>query len=185
MRRRLILCLALSALPALLAGCGKGRDKIDALDNEIAGGNVSADDEAVPAAEAPSAGGKSGTDHAQINPHTRACAERVAYSADWARRLPADLPLVPGARVAEAAGVVDKQCNLRIVSFAASMPLPRLSAWYADKAKAAGYSADSDEGSDGDHRLAGTRARDGAAYILFMTPRGDGGTNVDLVVTGA
>jgi hypothetical protein len=40
----------------------------------------------------------------QTNRRTSACAGALRYSASWADRLPADVPLYPGARVTEAAG---------------------------------------------------------------------------------
>lgn len=120
---------------------------------------------------------------AQKNGRIRNCAARIAYSTIWATRLPAAVPLYPDARVAEAAGVMDGDCALRIVSFASGTPLPKIAAWYVERARKEGYTADQEE-HDGEHRLGGTRARDGAAYVLFMTPRGDGGTDIDLVASG-
>jgi hypothetical protein len=44
----------------------------------------------------------------------------------------------------------------------------------------AGYSAEHQlDGAQ--HILGGTRGRDDGAYVLFLTPRKDGGTDVDLV----
>ena len=52
--------------------------------------------------------------------------------------------------------------------------------WYYTKAVRGGYSAEHQV--DGEqHILGGTRERDGGAYVLFMTPRADGGTDIDFV----
>ncbi|MEN3748879.1 hypothetical protein TPR58_17015 [Sphingomonas sp. HF-S3] len=111
---------------------------------------------------------------------TGACASAIRYGAGWAQRLPADLPLFPQARVTEAAGTEGGQCALRVVSFSASQPMQVMLDWYYTRATRAGYS--SEHQVDGDeHILGGTRDRDGGAYVLYMTSREDGGTDIDLV----
>ncbi|OYY91755.1 MAG: hypothetical protein B7Y45_01955 [Sphingomonas sp. 28-66-16] len=115
----------------------------------------------------------------QASGRTRACAANVQYSTRWALRLPADLPLYPDARVTEAAGNEGGNCALRIVSFASGAPLQTVIDWYYTRATNAGYSGEHE--ADGDeHVLAGTRGD--AAYAVFLNARGDGGTDVDLVV---
>jgi len=115
----------------------------------------------------------------QTNARTKACAGSLKYSASWAQRLPADLPLYPQARVTEAAGA-QGNCALRVVSFSAAQPMQILLDWYYTKAVRAGYSAEH-QVDGAQHILGGARARDDGAYVLFMTPRKDGGTDVDLV----
>lgn len=116
----------------------------------------------------------------QKDKRTSQCAGSLIYSAGWANRLPADLPLFPQARVTEAAGSEAGKCALRVVSFSASQPIEAMLDWYYTKAVKAGYS--SEHQLDGkDHILGGTRDRDGGAYVLFMTARGDGGTDIDMV----
>lgn len=116
----------------------------------------------------------------QPDPRTRDCAAGLRYSADWAARLPADLPLYPRARVVEAAGSTAGGCRLRVVSFSAPEPLQTMLDWYYTRALAAGYDAEH-QAEGGEHVLGGTRARDGGAYVLFLRARRDGGTDVDLV----
>ncbi|MBX9813759.1 MAG: hypothetical protein A4S12_12320 [Proteobacteria bacterium SG_bin5] len=108
-----------------------------------------------------------------------ACARGVRYSARWATLLPADLPLYPDARVIEAAGNAQGNCQLRIVNFASGANVQALIDYYYTKATAAGYSAEHQADGD-DHVLAG--ARGDAAYALFVTARADGGAEADLVV---
>ncbi len=109
-------------------------------------------------------------------PATAACAQAVSYSAGWANRLPANVPLYPDARVLEAAG--NDACGLRIVSFASSAPTGRILDWYNARVTRAGYSAEH-QADGARHVLGGTHGD--AAFILYATPRPGGGTDVDLV----
>ena len=104
----------------------------------------------------------------------------MRYSARWAERLPADLPLYPDARVSEAAGSQGGNCAMRAVSFASSAPLQKVLDWYYTRATNAGYSAEH-QADGNEHVLGGTRGRDDGAFALFLTSRADGGTDVDLV----
>ncbi len=116
----------------------------------------------------------------QRDKRTSACAGAMRYSASWAERLPADVPLYPGARVAEAAGADTDACHLRAVTFSTSARLQTVLDWYYTRVTNSGFSAEHQ--SDGsEHTLGGTRDSDGGAYVLFLTGRRDGGTDVDLV----
>lgn len=106
-----------------------------------------------------------------------ACARRVSYSAIWATRLPADVPLYPDARVREAAG--NDACGLRVVSFSSSAPTGRILDWYNARVTHAGYSAEH-QASGAQHILGGTRGD--AAYIVYVTASPAGGSDVDLLV---
>ncbi|WP_174287398.1 hypothetical protein [Sphingomonas bacterium] len=109
------------------------------------------------------------------------CAPLIAYSAGWSNRLPQGLGLYPDARVEEAAGTDGKGCSLRIVSFASGAAPARVMDWYFTQARAAGFTAEhrADEKQD---VLAGTRG--GTTYILYLSRRPDGGTDVDLIANG-
>lgn len=115
----------------------------------------------------------------QRTPGTADCTATVGYSAAWANRLPADLPLYPDARVVEAAGASSNGCRLRVVSFVSSAGVPKVIDWYYTRATGAGYSA-GHKAAGAERVLAGTRGRD--AYVVFANPRAGGGTEVDLVV---
>ena len=106
-----------------------------------------------------------------------ACAQHVTYSAGWANRLPADVPLYPDARVREAAG--NDACGLRVVSFSSGAPVGRILDWYNARVSRAGYSAEH-QASGAQHVLGGTRGA--AAYIVYATASPGGGTDVDLLV---
>lgn len=106
------------------------------------------------------------------------CVQAVRYSAVWATRLPAAVPLYPDARVTEAAGTDAAGCALRVVSFATTAPVSRVIDWYYTRTTGAGYSAE--HKADGArHVLGGTKGD--AAYIIYAEPRGGGGTSVDLI----
>lgn len=110
------------------------------------------------------------------------CAAKVAYSATWANRLPADLPLYPDARLSEAAGTDADGCALRIASFRSNAAVARVIDWYNARAVRAGYSAEhrADGGVD---VLGGTRGGD--AFVVYVSRYGDQGSEVDLVVNAA
>lgn len=116
----------------------------------------------------------------QKDSRTSQCASSLQYAAGWAQRLPRDLPLYPQARVTEAAGSTAGQCQLRVVSFSSARPMQEMLDWYYTRAIRAGYS--SEHQVDGqEHILGGTRDKDGGAYVLFLTTRPDGGTDIDMV----
>ena len=70
--------------------------------------------------------------------------------------------------------------GLRRPSFSAPQPMQAVLDWYYTKAVRAGYSAEH-QVDGAQHILGGTRARDDGAYVLFLTARRDGGTDLDLV----
>lgn len=115
----------------------------------------------------------------QTDKRTSGCVGTMHYSARWAERLPADLPLYPDARVSEAAGTEQGGCALRAVSFASSAPLQAILDWYYTRATNAGYDTEH-QADGGQHVLGGNRDRDGGAFVLFLHSRG-GGTDVDMV----
>jgi len=116
----------------------------------------------------------------QPDRRTTACAGSLRYSTGWVQHLPADLPLYPDARVNEAAGSTDGGCALRVVSFSTGASVQSVIDWYYARVTGAGYSAEH-QADGAQHVLGGTRGRDGGAYVIYVQPRGDGRTTVDLV----
>lgn len=116
----------------------------------------------------------------QKDQRTAGCAAKLNYSAAWAARLPADMPLHPQARIVEAAGADDAKCGLRVVTFSTPQPLQTMIDWYYTRAVRGGYTAEHQK-RDGQHVLGGTRSRDDAAYVVFLSARADGGTDLDLI----
>ena len=114
----------------------------------------------------------------QKTPGVGVCAQKIGYAAGWANRLPADLPVYPAARLSEAAGADADGCRLRIASFASSAGVQKMLDYYFTRARAAGYSAG--HSTDGrQHVLGGVRGDD--AYVVYVSARADGGSDVDLV----
>jgi hypothetical protein len=108
------------------------------------------------------------------------CAGALASDPAWARRLPPEFPIYPGARVTEAAGTDAAPCRLRAVGLATADPWDKVLGWYQAQAVRAGYSAER-QTRDGAQILAGTKG--GLAYYLIASP-GEGGTEVSLIVGG-
>jgi hypothetical protein len=101
------------------------------------------------------------------------------YDMTWARRLPAELPLYPGARLIEAAGNNERGCSMRVVTFGSADAPERVLEHYRTRALGSGYSAEQQR-RDGDHVLAGTNPRSGAHYYLIVTPK-PAGSEVALI----
>jgi hypothetical protein len=110
---------------------------------------------------------------------TAGCSQ-LRYSAAWAQKLPAAIPLYPQARVSEAAGSDAGACHIRVVSFSTAQPMQAIVDWYYTRAVRSGYSAEHQLDGD-EHILGGARDKDGGAYVLFLNARKDGGTDVDLI----
>jgi hypothetical protein len=108
------------------------------------------------------------------------CGLNVSYSAEYAARLPADLPLPKIAQVIEAAGSDDNGCRLRAVSHSVNRPINDVAAYYSQMASKAGYRpVTAPEGTG--VMVSGKRAADGGAFYVILTPVA-GGTTADLVV---
>lgn len=191
MRARALASLVGTGL--MLAACDaqkKPANSLDTIDNQLVDGAVVGDNAATRAL----------AKDIQVDPHAKgtgkaprmlaanedgsrpgACLQGLAYSNDWAGKLPADLPMHPQAKLQEAAGH-DGACKARVVSFTVPGDRAALLTWYAGKARAAGYSADRDDKKD-DWNLAGSKAAAGgdAVYYIFAGPTKDGVTPVDYV----
>ncbi len=117
----------------------------------------------------------------QADKRIAGCAGNLQYSAAWVQRLPADLPLYPDAKVDEAAGSTNGGCALRVVSFSTGASVQTVLDWYYGRATSAGYDAEH-QAKGGQHVLGGIRAKDGGAFMIYLEKRGDGRTEVDIVV---
>ena len=110
----------------------------------------------------------------------RDCARRLGYSAIWAARLPAALPVYPRGHVQEAAGLDEPACRLRIVTFVSPVPLGDVVDFYWTRARAAGLAPT--------HRIGGTdhviSGRNGPAVFAAYLRERDGLSEVDLVTSG-
>ena len=113
--------------------------------------------------------------YASINPGKSGCNMAVRYSALWATKLPADLPIYPQGHVSEAAGSDTPTCHLRVVSFRSTAGQQTIADYYTSQGHQAGYEV----GLSGD-TLNGTRAKDGAMFSITLTAA-NSGTDVDIV----
>ncbi len=104
------------------------------------------------------------------------CNMAVGYSASWATKLPADLPIYPQGHVSEAAGSDTATCHLRVVSFASSAPTQAVADFYLTHAREAGYAP----AQSGD-TIRGTRAKDGAMFVITLAPGASGSSQIDVV----
>ncbi len=112
---------------------------------------------------------------------------RLDYDFRWAQRLPASLPLYPGAALKEAAGADDPQCTIRAATFATGASTKDVLDFYYTMARRAGFTIEHVE-LNGGEALDGTRggkAKSYAGFYLMLRPGSDGGTEADLVVSEA
>jgi len=104
------------------------------------------------------------------------CDLRVAYSALWATKLPADVPIYPQGHVSEAAGSDTPTCHLRVVSYASSASPQSVADFYTTHARDAGYFV-----TQAGDTLIGTRKKDGAMFQIIAAATPSGGSSVDVV----
>lgn len=109
------------------------------------------------------------------------CPGNAEYSASWAARLPAALPIYPRGHLQEAAGTDKAGCHLRVVNFTTPVAVKDVIDFYYGSSRGAGYVARYRlEGAD--HVLGGTKGA--AAYVIYVRKLADGLTEVDLVTSG-
>jgi hypothetical protein len=109
-------------------------------------------------------------------------ASKLEYNGAWAGRMPSTFPLLPGAKITDAAGTDRDGCRARAVTFTTAEQAQRVLDWYHTRAVRAGYSSEH-QLRQGDHVLAGTN-RQGAAFYLIVTPK-PAGAEVALITNGA
>ncbi|MGE4431127.1 MAG: hypothetical protein AB7E05_10360 [Sphingobium sp.] len=111
-------------------------------------------------------------------------AEQVDYAMEWAGRMPAALPLYPGAHVTEAAGGGESgPCAYRAATFNTGAPLNEVMDFYTTMAKRSGYSVDHAE-QNGGHVLSGGKGKSNLAYHIRLRDRQGGGAEVELIANG-
>ena len=111
-----------------------------------------------------------------INASQSGCNFAVSYSARWATRLPADLPIYPQGHISEAAGSDTPSCHLRVLSFTSSAPPTSVADFYLTHGHDAGYATTLNRDT-----IRGTRAKDGAMIVIMLASSNTGGSQVDLV----
>ncbi len=106
---------------------------------------------------------------------------RISYAMQWAQRLPADLPIYPGAQLTEAAGADNRPCALRAASFVTGAAEGEVMDFYATMARRGGYTVEHVE-ENGGHVLSGTRDRDAGTYHIRFDSAPDSDMTVRLIV---
>ena len=101
------------------------------------------------------------------------------YGNGWAQRLPEAFPIIPGAKITEAAGNDKGDCRARVVTFTTGENWGKVLDWYHTRAVRAGYTSEQ-QIRDGDRILAGA-ADHGGAFFLIVTPK-QRGAEVALIV---
>lgn len=114
-------------------------------------------------------------------PGAEHCAGLATRSASWAARFPQALPIYPRGAVQAAAGADGEGCALRVVGFVTPVPLEDVLAFYAARARQAGFPLAHAAGG-GVHRLAGRKGA--AAFALELETDEDGLTRADLALVG-
>jgi hypothetical protein len=109
------------------------------------------------------------------------CTKKVQYSATWAAKLPAALPVYPRGAVQEAAGTDSDGCALRVVNYVSPVGVSDIMDFYYTLASKGGYGAE--RRMDGEDNVLGGR-KDGLAYVVYARPLANGLTEVDLITSG-
>ena len=118
-------------------------------------------------------------ERASALPGADRCARLATRSATWAARFPEGLPIYPRGAVQAAAGAEADGCTLRVVSFATPVPLEHVLAFYAARARQAGFPLVHEAGG-GVHRLSGRKGA--AAFAIELETDEHGLTRADLAV---
>jgi hypothetical protein len=116
------------------------------------------------------------TAQSSINAPQAGCNFAVAYSTAWVTKLPSDLPIYPQGHVTEAAGSDTPTCHLRVVSFTSNAPAASVADFYMTHGRDAGYAP-----SQSGDTVRGTRAKDGAMFVITIAPTRAGGSQTDIV----
>lgn len=110
------------------------------------------------------------------------CGRRIAYGAEWARDLPDAFAPYPGAKLVEAAGVSTDRCTVRVVSLTSDAAPLAIARHYADRARAAGFSAER-RPCEGGQMVGGVHPGTDQAYIVTITAAAGGKTDIDIIMT--
>jgi hypothetical protein len=105
------------------------------------------------------------------------CAGKLEYSAVWAARLPAALPVYPRGHTLVAGGSDQAGCKLRAVRYVTPVEPGDVIAFYHASTSSAKLPAA--RGREGDDEVLS-----GKGYALFARKRSDGLSEVDLVTSG-
>lgn len=111
----------------------------------------------------------------------KGCSARLGYTAVWAARLAAPFAVYPRGHVGEAAGSDEGGCRLRVVRFVTPVAAEDVIAFYAARARAAGYPIKRTR-KGGDDILQG--AKGVAAYAVAARTNDDKLSEITLITSG-
>ncbi len=117
-----------------------------------------------------------------VGTETDGCGRRITYGDEWVRDLPAAFAVYPGGTLVEAAGVSTDRCTMRVVSSTTEAAPLAVANHYADRARAAGFSAER-RPCEGGYLVGGVHPGTDQAYIVLITAASGGSTSVDIVLT--
>ena len=109
------------------------------------------------------------------------CAGGLGYTARWAAKWPAILPLYPRANLREAAGNTRGKCSLRAASLLTPVPYEDAAAFYLAKARSEGLRASIKQ--LGPVYLVAAAGR-GIEARVYIAPTAYGQTRIDIVIEG-
>lgn len=109
-----------------------------------------------------------------------ACTDKLEYAMGWADRMPAAFTVYPGANLKEAAGAQTGSCSIRAASFTTGVGIKDVVDYYYTKARRAGFTAEY-QLRDGEHVLGGVKDSTDGAYVIFLRPMPNGGTEADII----
>ncbi|MFM5885093.1 MAG: hypothetical protein ACKOQ3_07190 [Novosphingobium sp.] len=110
-----------------------------------------------------------------------ACAAKMDYTALWAARLSASFEVYPRGHVGQSAGSDAPGCRLRVVGFVTPVAVEDVIAFYAARARAAGYVVKRSKAA-GDDLLQGTKGA--ARYAIAARLRDDRMSEVTVLTSG-
>lgn len=111
----------------------------------------------------------------------KGCAAALQYSAIWAARLPAALPVYPRGHVGEVAGVDMPSCKLRVVGFVTPVAAADVLDFYYTMATKAQLPAERSREGEDEVLRGGTAAQ---GYAVYVRSQKNGLTGVELVTSG-
>ncbi|UIP06277.1 hypothetical protein LY632_11335 [Erythrobacter sp. SDW2] len=121
------------------------------------------------------------TELAKLTTGAEVCAEKASFTARWAARMPAALPIYPRGNTIEAAGSDSGGCKLRAVRFLTPVARADVLAFYAASARKAGLNASYSRAGEIEVVEGGKGA---SRYAIYVRRRQSGISEVGLVTSG-
>lgn len=121
------------------------------------------------------------TELAKLTKGAAGCAEKASFTAGWAAKMPAALPIYPRGNTIEAAGSDSGGCKLRAVRFLTPVARADVLAFYAASARKTGLTSAYSRAGDIEALEGGKGA---SRYAVYVRRRQSGISEVALVTSG-